>query len=52
MKPRTLRRIICQSTIGSQVPDGSWLAAWTAGSSGDPGSPIPVIWPSAASTRS
>ena len=53
MKPRTLRLIICQSTTGSQVPDGSWLAAWIAGSSGEPGSPsTPAISPSAASTRS
>ena len=38
MKPRRLRLIICQSTTGSQVCEGSWLAAWTAGSSGEPAS--------------
>src|SRR6266511_2177488 len=36
MKPRTLRDIIWKSTTGSQPPPGSWLAAMTAGSSGDP----------------
>ena len=41
MKPRTLRLIIWKSTIGSQVPSGSWLRAWTAGSSGEPsGDPV------------
>ena len=53
MKPRTLRRIICQSTIGSQVPRGSWFAAWTIGSSGEPGpSPIARHLALGASTRS
>ncbi len=55
MKPRRLRLIICQSTTGSQVPDGSWLRACTAGSSGVPSrseAPSPDIAPSAEATRS
>jgi hypothetical protein len=51
MKPRRLRLIICQSTTGSHVPDGSWLRAIVAGSIGDPGSPSEVT-PSADSTMS
>ena len=36
MNPRTFRDIIWKSVTGSQVPAGSWLAAITAGSTGEP----------------
>jgi len=56
MKPRTLRDIIWKSVTGSQFDSGAWLAAITAGSSGEPGgppAPIPSsIAPSAEATRS
>ena len=49
MNPRTFRLIIWKSVTGSQVPDGSWFRAWTAGSSGEPsgapGSPRPDAAP-------
>ncbi len=54
MKPRAFRHIIWKSTTGSQTRLGSWFAAWTAGSSGEPAgaSPAPIPSPSAEATRS
>ncbi len=33
MKPRRLRLMNCQSSTGSQVWDGSWLAIWRSANS-------------------
>ena len=55
MKPRTFRRIIWKSTIGSQVSPGVWFRAWTRGSRGEPsGAPSssPSMFCSALATRS
>ena len=57
MKPRTLRHMNWKSVTGSQFESGAWLAAITAGSSGEPGcasnpSPRSLMSPSAEATRS
>ena len=55
MKPRTFRDMNWKSVTGSQLLSGAWLAAITAGSSGEPcgaSAEIPAISPSAEATRS
>ncbi len=52
MKPRTLRLIIMKSTTGSQGCVGSWLAATTRGSIGEPSGHEPVASPSALAAKS